>query len=586
MYNIEQMKNRLESPVVTDNDLVNFVQNPGQVPSYLALAELQRRQDIRQSAPVNQGPQAPVAQQLIEQVSNQGINALSPQGGDVPPMMMADSGVANLPVDPGMFQEKSFAGGGIVAFDGGGEIRSYAGNSNDGSYVLPADYDPEEYAKKRYYQAKRLKDMYEQTKTPLSLSSVFTGDLGKRFGEISAFKDASKALKERTNTPYDPAIMFYKNKLADAPDDKYLSGAISTLGKQKENWLNTSAASLPQPRVDTPAAPEENIPVSLPEAMAIESGPQDYYDAFKTRQDSAGLGSIAPNKLKYDKNRFLGDLEDETGLAEKGMERYSTMAGENEFAKSIEAANKKKQAKLEDLERTNTGYGLVRAAEKLLKVRQGQEGVGMGEALGAFTDEYQKGLDKIETLQDKIDNNNLQLGKDKRDERRAAMNYGFDNEKTVKASNKALKTAQKGYEFDVEKSNVLTDLEVMKEKGAFGRAKLSADASLTNAMISAAKKSDKETFYSLAAQDPANTKVVTDPNTGKKTRVLDVVKIESMLRSLTPDIKNYSSYLKGEYAMSGIPPGLNEQQFQEYISGKGAGGASPGSRPPIQSFNK
>ena len=104
---------------VPDDALINYVQNPqGEVPSYLALSELQRRKDTRAKYQTEQAPESSVAEDLEQEtMSDQGgLTMLAGQP------QMEDQGVAGL--DTGdMYQEDSFAGGGIVAFEEGGEAR-------------------------------------------------------------------------------------------------------------------------------------------------------------------------------------------------------------------------------------------------------------------------------------------------------------------------------------------------------------------------------------------------------------------------------------------------------------------------------
>ena len=96
--NIMKLQSQLQR--VPDSALVGYVQNPdGQVPSYLALAEISRRKEIRKSAaPQEQAPTESVAEQTVAEVS---------------------PGIAGIPLkDNSMFSEETMAGGGIVAFAG------------------------------------------------------------------------------------------------------------------------------------------------------------------------------------------------------------------------------------------------------------------------------------------------------------------------------------------------------------------------------------------------------------------------------------------------------------------------------------
>lgn len=105
--NLVKLENDLKN--APDQALVGYVQNPtGQVPTYLALAELERRKRMRQSAMASQGGEQPsVAEQLVSEAQ---------------PQM---AGVASLPVE-NVGNEEAYAAGGIVAFEDGGSVQGYA----------------------------------------------------------------------------------------------------------------------------------------------------------------------------------------------------------------------------------------------------------------------------------------------------------------------------------------------------------------------------------------------------------------------------------------------------------------------------
>ncbi len=127
--NIIKLQNMLRG--VADEALIGYVQNPqGEVPSYLALSELQRRKDTRAKYQAEQAPETSVAEDL-------GQETMPDQGGlamlaGQPQMQMEDQGVAGL--DTGdMYDEENFAGGGIVAFAPGGPVypNYYAGDEEE-----------------------------------------------------------------------------------------------------------------------------------------------------------------------------------------------------------------------------------------------------------------------------------------------------------------------------------------------------------------------------------------------------------------------------------------------------------------------
>ena len=98
--NIVKMQEELKG--VPDQALIGYVQNPGQVPAYLALGELQRRKQMRADAATHQqAPQQSVAEQMT---------APPPQ----------TQGVAGLPIS-NVGNEQAYKAGGIVAhFEAGG----------------------------------------------------------------------------------------------------------------------------------------------------------------------------------------------------------------------------------------------------------------------------------------------------------------------------------------------------------------------------------------------------------------------------------------------------------------------------------
>lgn len=156
--NILKLQDQLKG--LPDDALVTYVQNPtGEVPTYLALGELERRKSMREQyqAEQTQAPQTTVAQdltqpagglaammgqapqpQMMEQAPQPQMMAQAPQmmpEAPQAPVQMASGGLAEMDVGE-MFNEDNFAGGGIVAFAKGGESKK--------SY-------PYEYKYEKYY---------------------------------------------------------------------------------------------------------------------------------------------------------------------------------------------------------------------------------------------------------------------------------------------------------------------------------------------------------------------------------------------------------------------------------------------------
>jgi hypothetical protein len=105
---------------------------------------------MRAKYPAQQAPQSSVAEDLGQQAQPQpqGIAAM-PQQAPV-----AEQGVAGLPIPDQMFSGQGMAAGGIVAFDEGGDVPSYAGPY--GSYVNPSLYGGEVKEYKNPYKSMKL----------------------------------------------------------------------------------------------------------------------------------------------------------------------------------------------------------------------------------------------------------------------------------------------------------------------------------------------------------------------------------------------------------------------------------------------
>ena len=133
--NIIQIQDRLKG--MPKEAIVDYVQNPtGDVPTFLALAELQRRKDADEKYMAMREQPASVAEQLVAENMPMGLAGMAPSAAVNPSMAVApEGGVSNIPsqaMEPSSVQaadsgigalpvpEGNFAGGGIVAFQEGG----------------------------------------------------------------------------------------------------------------------------------------------------------------------------------------------------------------------------------------------------------------------------------------------------------------------------------------------------------------------------------------------------------------------------------------------------------------------------------
>jgi len=130
--NIIQIQDRLKG--MPKEAIIQYVQNPtGDVPTYLALGELERRKTMESKYNAMK-PEAPsVAEQIVQENMPMGLasmptqDVMPPQSGvgapqpqpQPTPDMMASSGIGALPAGN---VGQNYAGGGIIAFEEGGEV--------------------------------------------------------------------------------------------------------------------------------------------------------------------------------------------------------------------------------------------------------------------------------------------------------------------------------------------------------------------------------------------------------------------------------------------------------------------------------
>ena len=407
MHNIIQLQKSLER--VPDETLIGYVQNPqGQVPSYLALTELNKRKEMRNAAQQQQAQQAPqhtVAQELVQQAQPQqmptGVGALTPEMAQMMSQRLTprEPGVASLPVPDHMFNEKNYAGGGIVAFDEGGHVPGYAGP--DGSYV-----NPEMYGKP----------------TDQSLWDKI------RFGFSSP--DEIRKANVGEGMPQNPFMGY----MPDANRDPMtIQAQIGQLYKQ----LNI-------PGVDKTAIYQQ-----INELEARNKRPYDMGGYQLTKEDLAPVPPPKPKdegKGKPGPNPFDAMMTKEKSLKELSDE-YMSVLGEDKGAKKAadrlakmdeKAAEQEKQAPW--LALAKAGFEMANTRAEFGKAQSALGDIGRG-AVAGLKDyaESKEALNKLEEKRFVLEN---ELAKQARAEQVAALKYGQDSKQHTEEMNKTIQLAK------------------------------------------------------------------------------------------------------------------------------------------------
>ena len=347
---------------VADEALIGYVQNPqGEVPSYLALSELQRRKDTRAKYQAEQAPESSVAEDVTQEaMPNQG--GLAMLAGQ-PQMQMEDQGVAGL--DTGdMYQEDSFASGGIVAFADGGILKKAR------DYLLPPS-------------PTTMRDL--QSKTRLS---PFMGGMGDM--DAYQYADPNYLLKKRE--------MLYRQLDVPGADKNAIYAEINALDQQSARpaggYVPTEKAAMTDAEVQaknilaqtTPPPPVVNpyaIDTSIPRPLSVE-------EAMKRQNEAMALAGVDPDFFKKQAAELLEQREalkgerSEAGNLALIRAGLATMGGTSPFA--LVNLGKGAEAGVEQYTQDTRN---IRAENRLLKqadlkLKEAQNAQQRGDAQGAI----------------------------------------------------------------------------------------------------------------------------------------------------------------------------------------------------------
>ena len=387
--NIIQIQDRLKG--LPDDTLVNYIQNPtGQVPTYLALSEMQRRQEVRTKYEAQKQPEESVAEQLIKETmvpETQGIGTIaqadqtqagSPSGlamqvgmpqPEMTPEMMTEAGIGSLPVD-NVGQEESYAGGGIVSFAEGALV----GNADILGLEGSSQY-------LRLAKAKE-KEMEERVLANKARRALNLPELGPFVGPTQ-IEDPNQSFeaKARRALNIDPPLP----KPAEVINNTTTSGdgvAPPEPGPYAP-WdnvpVNTKKATI-NPNIDTLINDTENKPKKINDYMeelkaAYKGAGVDDADYFKTqRQDieKEKEGRTKDRTQDFWINVAKAGLATASGTSQNPMENISKGLGvglegviADKKEQKLEDKEDKKLQRLLDAEERATKRGDVKTAYEL-----------------------------------------------------------------------------------------------------------------------------------------------------------------------------------------------------------------------------
>jgi hypothetical protein len=393
--NIAKLQAQLQK--VPDQALIGYVQSPnGQVPSYLALAELTRRKDMRSSA----APQQPMPTQTV---AAQEVAEAGP-------------GIAALPVPDQMFNPESYASGGIVAFEDGGEVKKYA----------PGGFVPSPMG---------------DAVLPLMGSS---GDLLARIEELKRSNPWMSEQQIKAQIAAQTPVPM------SAAEQKMFEGRPAPTPLNYDRPAPQQIMSQVAQRDRVAAAPTSAMPSAAPSKIGrVEYvAPTDYsgeYDEMLRPEISAQEAM----------NKYQGLMGTDVGR-QKLNERLAAM--------ETRAAKEEEQAPWMALAKAGLGMAGGRSQFAVQNIAEGAQ---------AGLKDFADARERLANKEEKRFNIQAQLAQAERAEQVAAATYGLQSEEAVKARNEANRLAKLGYkanlasdkakgEFEASKTNLSADIEVAK----------------------------------------------------------------------------------------------------------------------------
>lgn len=467
--NIIKIQDQLRG--VPDNTLVGYVQNPtGQVPTYLALSELQRRKEMRSKYQASQPEDKTVAEDLVQEVqpgvmglpAGQSMQQAMQPPPEMPMEQMAQGGLAELDVGD-MYDEKNYANGGIVAFADGGTSRLGDYFSNLRAKNLAAE-DIDRQLNQLISERARLK--YDVL-TPLTEEQKAAQD--KTIPQIDAMiadlqaKKSGANVTAPTSTTGGPRI-----------DATQLPKSITGIGDS--TLLGPSVNALNQ--MTTPPAPATTTAVKTP------------------GMDLGGLYQPLPD---YSKD-YAALYQDPAGMAEKEMARYRSLIGEDTMRPKLEEKLKKMEDRATKMEEQAPWLALAKAGFEMASAKpeygKGQSAIAdIARGAGVGIKDYADARDKLETLRDKHFDVQAKLAQAKRAEDVAAATHGINSEQHIKAQNQANKLAELSYKYTRDAANQKNKIDAFEavNKGEYYKA-LGAEAKAKAENVYS-KESDLRTLY-------------------------------------------------------------------------------------------
>jgi len=444
--NIVKLQDDLKN--VPDNALINYVQNPsGQVPTYLALSELQRRKKMREQASgaQAQGPQPSVAEQLVAESAPQ-------------------AGIAGIPVT-NIGNEDAYATGGIVSFAEGGDVQGYATKGfveltdEELRRLSPAeqvDYNNRKYAASRQDILSGAKKIGAAGLDVLTLpgralynaaSDIFSakGELLNRF--------AGRQLVDTAPAPgYTSMTPFYDMWIRGNPENADQQAPVQT--------AQTTPAVVDNTYIDQLLAQQNKNIIANDTGSQFKTPPAGPRPPAAPSTAPTGLQTLVAPKMEYvpmaeaDRTPLVdarGEMDKYMGLI--GEDPYATKAAER--ISKMEQANELYKQQFPWLALAEAGFGMA-AGTSPFALQNIAEGGQRGVTALA------RGRKEVDEQEEKIFNAEAKVAEAKRAVQLSAAKYGLDSEQTAKAARRLENAEERKAQRELEFRNKTFEFETKK----------------------------------------------------------------------------------------------------------------------------
>ena len=385
-----------------------------------------------------------------------------------------------------------------------------------------------------------------------------------------------KIQNELRSVPDEALVGYVQNPQPHVPT--YL--ALSELERRQNMRKKAGQGEAPSSSVAEDVVSEEQNKAPLGGLAGMMQGAQPQQDTRESGLAAMDVGNAVPQEYahggivafakggpSYD---YSLPMENEDMASSDYMRKYQEMLGQNQGLIDIQDRLAKQEERAQQEMSTAPWMSLARAGFAIAGGKSPFALQNVGEGAQEGLKDYAAAKDRFQQANDRYLDARSRLAQADRAERAAMVSGALSAEEKAAAR------------------NATRQANALEAKAAMDRQVVASQASLKAAQIAASKKSDYETYLSLAQQDDDFYKTVKGAD-GKPRKVFDITKAQTTFKSLTSGgagnlldedtiRREYKDYLQGKFMMSDMPQGMTYEQYKAYTTGSAGGAGSTNTR--------